>query len=52
MMHASAGDPILQERFFEVAVLDEATQAPEPAALVAVAQRVRPAWPLPCEVQF
>jgi superfamily I DNA and/or RNA helicase len=35
-----AGDPVLQERFFEVLVLDEATQAPEPAALVAVAQKV------------
>ena len=37
---AAAGDAVLQERFFEVCVLDEATQAPEPAALVAVAQRV------------
>lgn len=36
-----AGDPVLQERFFEVLVLDEATQAPEPAALVAAAQRVQ-----------
>lgn len=35
-----AGDPALQERFFEVLVLDEATQAPEPAALVAAAQKV------------
>jgi regulator of nonsense transcripts 1 len=37
----STGDPVLQERFFEVLVLDEATQAPEPAALVAAAQRVQ-----------
>lgn len=32
---------MLQERFFDVCVLDEATQAPEPAALVVAAQRVR-----------
>lgn len=39
-MLCPAGDPVLQERFFEVLVLDEATQAPEPAALVAAAQKV------------
>jgi hypothetical protein len=45
MLSASAaatdsGDPIIAERGFEMVVLDEATQAPEPAALVAVAARV------------
>uniref|UniRef100_A0A383VFK2 AAA+ ATPase domain-containing protein n=1 Tax=Tetradesmus obliquus TaxID=3088 RepID=A0A383VFK2_TETOB len=36
-----AGDPIIAERGFELVVLDEATQAPEPAALVAVAARAQ-----------
>ena len=38
------GDPIIAERGFELVVLDEATQAPEPAALVAVAARVSAAY--------
>jgi hypothetical protein len=32
---------VLQDRYFATCILDEATQAPEPAALVAVAQKVR-----------
>jgi hypothetical protein len=35
-----AGDALLADRSFPVAVVDEATQAPEPAALTAIAQRV------------
>lgn len=32
---------MLQLRYFAQCILDEATQAPEPAALVAIAQKVR-----------
>lgn len=36
-----SGDPVITDRDFELVVLDEATQATEPAALVATAARVR-----------
>lgn len=35
-----AGDPRLGLKIFPVCVLDEATQAPEPASMVAICQRV------------
>jgi superfamily I DNA and/or RNA helicase len=35
-----SGDPVLAGRCFELVVCDEATQAPEPASLVALANKV------------